>query len=86
MPLYNATFTKGARVQVAILSILEEFQRGWVFHNPLQPAQLEYANRISVVESIGYYHGGDVIYKLEGLPGVWHERCLGSVPIESSEP
>ena len=27
-------------------------------------------------ERVGYYHGGDVLYELEGVPGVWHEVCL----------
>jgi hypothetical protein len=26
--------------------------------------------------SVGFYHGGDVLYVLEGIPGVWHESCL----------
>lgn len=23
-----------------------------------------------------YYHGGDELYWLKGVPGVWHEQCL----------
>ena len=22
------------------------------------------------------YHGGDIIYKLVDIPGIWHEQCL----------
>jgi hypothetical protein len=25
---------------------------------------------------VGFYHGGDPLYSLDGVPGVWHERCL----------
>lgn len=37
---------------------------------------------------IGYYHGGDELYWLKGVPGVWHERCLKAaiheiIPLES---
>ena len=27
----------------------------------------------------GFYHGGDELYKLKGMPGVWHEQCLKEV-------
>jgi hypothetical protein len=22
------------------------------------------------------HHGGDELYKLKGVPGIWHEQCL----------
>jgi hypothetical protein len=25
---------------------------------------------------VGFYHGGDVLYTLDGIPGLWHEQCL----------
>jgi hypothetical protein len=28
------------------------------------------------VAAIGYYHGGDVLYTLNDIPGIWHEQCL----------
>jgi hypothetical protein len=28
------------------------------------------------IKSVGFYHGGDVLYEIEGVPGIWHERCL----------
>ena len=28
------------------------------------------------VKSVGFYHGGDVIYTLERASGVWHEQLL----------
>ena len=53
--------------------------KDWHLHNPLQPGQLEFAGRIAIVAEVGYYHGGDELYQLKDLPGVWHEVCLESV-------
>jgi hypothetical protein len=27
-------------------------------------------------DAAGYYHGGDVLYTLTGVRGIWHEQCL----------
>jgi len=48
----------------------------WKYHHKLQAEQLAYANREAAVEKIGYDHGGDQLYNLVGIPGIWHERCL----------
>jgi hypothetical protein len=37
---------------------------------------LDYADRVARVESVGFYHGGDELYKLQGITGIWHEQCL----------
>jgi hypothetical protein len=37
---------------------------------------LTHAGAIAEVEKLGYYHGGDELYWLKGVPGVWHEQCL----------
>lgn len=29
-----------------------------------------------LVEEVGFYHGGDELYKLSQVPGVWHQQCL----------
>jgi hypothetical protein len=55
---------------------LEEFLETWRLHNKLQPDQLNYADQIAEVKSVGFYHGGYVLYELKGVPGIWHERCL----------
>lgn len=26
--------------------------------------------------SVTFYHGGDELYELKGVPGLWHEACL----------
>jgi hypothetical protein len=76
MPPYEASFRQGSRAQIASLSTLVEFMRTWTLHHPLQPEQLEYAGKVGVVKAVGYYHGGDVLYWFEELPGTWHECCL----------
>ena len=55
---------------------LEEFRKTWKWHHPLQEEQLRYSGATSVVQDVGFYHGGDELYELEGIPGIWHEACL----------
>lgn len=77
--LYNAEFPEGSLVKIASRPLLERFKREWKLHNKLEEAQLDYADARVTVSSVGYYHGGDELYKLEGVPGIWHEACLNSV-------
>jgi hypothetical protein len=52
----------------------------YVYHNPVLPEQLKHAGQVARVQSAGAYHGGDILYVLEGIPGaVWHEPCLEAV-------
>ncbi len=78
--LYKEEFPKGSRVRIAGRSFLEEFSRTWKLHNKLNPEQLNYAGQIAVVEDVGFYHGGDELYRLHGVPGIWHEQCLEAMP------
>jgi hypothetical protein len=73
---YKAEYPEGSRVRIASRLALEEFMRSWAHHNKLQPEQLDYADQVARVESVGFYHGGDELYKLQGIPGIWHEQCL----------
>jgi hypothetical protein len=73
---YKAEFEIGTSVQVADREFLENFLREWKFHNKLQPEQLSYHEQIAIVEKAYVYHGGDELYKLIGIPGIWHEQCL----------
>jgi hypothetical protein len=34
---------------------------------------------VAKVKEVTFFHGGDEIYALEGIPGVWHEECLSAV-------
>ncbi len=73
---YKEAFPEGTRVRVADRTFLERFMNEWKYHHKLQQEQLAYADREAKVESVGFYHGGDPVYKLEGIPGTWLEQCL----------
>jgi hypothetical protein len=76
VPHYQELFAKDSVVRVKERTVLESFQKAWRHHNPLNDGQLAHAGKKARVVSIGFYHGGDVLYSLEGAPGVWHEECL----------
>jgi hypothetical protein len=79
--LYDAGLAKyreGATVRIASRAFLDEFIRTWKLHNKLQPEQLEYAGKTAKVAETSMYHGGYILYQLEGVPGIWHEGCLES--------
>jgi hypothetical protein len=75
----KAEFPVGTTVRIAARTDLERFHREWHYHNPLQIEQLDFAGRTAIVQNIGLYHGGDELYRLEGIPGIWHECCLGQL-------
>lgn len=77
MTAYNAKFQVGTRVRVAEESVLRQFLRpDWSFHHPLDPELLRLAGTSQVVESVGFYHGGDPLYVLRNSGGTWHEEAL----------
>lgn len=71
-----AKYPVGTMVRVATRAALEDLLRSWKLHNKLQPNQLEFAERTAKVKRSYMYHGGDILYELEDVPGVWHEQCL----------
>ncbi len=77
---YNADFPVGSQVQIADLATLEHFRATWKYHDPLTEKQLKYAGRIATVKSVGFYFGGDELYTLKGIPGIWHEINLHAAP------
>jgi hypothetical protein len=74
--LYHEEFPAGSSVRIADQLTLEEFRRTWKYHNKLEDRQLSYHDQIAVVKQVSFYHGGDVLYELEGVSGIWHECCL----------
>jgi hypothetical protein len=78
---YQEKFPIGTIVRIAPLARLQEFKRDWKYHHPLQGEQLQFAGTTDRVRTVGFYHGGDIIYQLESAPGTWHEAVL-----ESDEP
>ena len=73
---YEADFPIGTKVRVKARDFLEDFHRSWKFHNPLKKDQLDYGGGRASVTHVDYYHAGDELYTLEGIPGIWHECCL----------
>jgi hypothetical protein len=63
-------------VRIRDRSTLEAFRQEWRWHHSLDVEQLPFAGRQSTVKSVRFYHGGDELYELEGIPGIWHEQCL----------
>jgi len=74
-----AKYREAARVRIAARTELEAFLKTWKLHHPLQLAQLDYAGRSVKVRKSFMYHGGDILYELEGVPGIWHGQCLEAV-------
>lgn len=75
---YESQFQAGEHVRVADTETLLEFREKWRLHNPLTEEQLRFAGNEAVVAEVGFYHGGDALYRLDGVPGVWHGACLRS--------
>ena len=73
---YEPDFAIGTPVRIRDVDYLVHFQRTWKHHNPLTDDQVAYAGQNTTVEQVGFYHGGDELYVLTGVPGLWHELCL----------
>lgn len=73
---YKEAFPAGTKVRVAHRAYLEFFAREWKYHHKLRSEQLAYADRENIVKGIAFYHGGDPVYTLEDVPGLWLEPCL----------
>ena len=73
---YKAAFPTGTEVRIADRAFLEDFMATWKYHHKLQATQLAYANREAMVKGVAFYHGGDPVYTLTDIPGLWLEQCL----------
>lgn len=76
---YQEEFSVGSIVRVAERPVLENFLRAWKLHNKSKPEQLDYAGKTGKIKSVGFYHGGEELYQIEGMPGIWHECCLEGI-------
>ena len=74
-----AEFEVGTDVRIADRAFLENFLEEGQYHNELESEQIQFAGRVARVKTVEFFHGGDEIYTLEGIPGVWHEECLNAV-------
>ena len=77
--MYIEKFPTGSIVLIAERHALEHFRQTWKLHNPLVTEQLAFAGSRATIASVGFYHGGDVLYELEAIPGIWHECCLRAI-------
>jgi hypothetical protein len=75
----NPRFPEKTKVRIADRAALEEFLATWKYHHKLRREQLEYADNVATVAAVGWYHGGDPVYTLEGVPGLWLDQCLREV-------
>ena len=82
MPSEVELYPLFSRVRIVPRAVLEEFVRTWKSHHPLSPEQLQYGGRIARVRSVGAYHGGDMMYELANIPGLWHEQLLRPLTVE----
>jgi len=73
-------FQAGDSVRIVDRNVLDDFVQSWKFHHPVQPDQLPYAGQTAKVSESAMYHGGDILYVLVGIPGMWHQRLLMTVP------
>jgi hypothetical protein len=76
MRAYNAAFPVDSRVRIRGVDELRRFQIEWKAHPPLEDDRLRFAGELTTVVTVGYYLGGDALYTLDRVPGIWHERCL----------
>jgi hypothetical protein len=69
-------YDRGATLRIPDREVLERFRSTWKYHHKLDESQLAFAGRVARVERWLMYHGGDILYELDGVPGVWHEHLL----------
>lgn len=73
---YKTAFPVGTGVRIVSRARLEKHRSDWKYHHKLRPEQLEYGDSTAAVEEVSFYHGGDQLYVLENIPGIWHEELL----------
>jgi hypothetical protein len=75
--IYQEKYPVGTWVKIASADRLRAFMRPeWKYHHPLSEEQIKSAGKSDRVRSVGFYHGGDVLYQLSTELGTWHEACL----------
>jgi hypothetical protein len=59
--------------------VLDAFRRDWRWHHPFEETQLPFAGQTTQIKKVSFYHGGEELYELAGVPGIWHGQCLRAV-------
>jgi len=73
---YKEEFPVSSRVRIINRDRLDRCKASWVYHHPLTLEQLSYAGTEAVVADVSFYHGGGELYRLTGIPGIWHKSVL----------
>jgi hypothetical protein len=76
---YPAKYSAGTLVRVVSTRELETFLRTWKLNHPLRREQLQYGGQTARVVRSMVYQGGNILYELDGIPGIWHEACVEDV-------
>jgi hypothetical protein len=77
MSAYFPVFVAGERVRIKSASTLRDYMLpNWPWHHPITQDQLGFAGTEANVIQVEYYHGGDILLRLAGVPGAWHEECV----------
>jgi hypothetical protein len=76
MPPYQEKYPAETTIRIASFERLLEFKKTWKYHHPISDEQINAAGKVDKVKGVSFYHGGDVLYALEGLGGTWHEQIL----------
>jgi hypothetical protein len=76
MPEYHEAFRVGEKIRIKSKEYLLNFKKSWKYHNNITNDQIEYGGQEVYVDRIGAYHGGNLLYELKDVPGVWHEQLL----------
>ena len=74
--VHRAAFSIGASVRIKERTELERFARDWTSTNSLTPHQFCDAGVAGVVDSVAFDDGGNPLYTLERIGGIWHEENL----------
>lgn len=74
--IWKPQYETGDEVQVVNRQTLEEFRDFWKYVARPTEEQLTFAGFKTRVASVGFYHGGYVLYELEGAPGWWLSPTL----------
>jgi hypothetical protein len=74
---YRERYPAGGAIRVASERSLQAFAKNWTGHHPVLPEHLRHAGLRTTIQSVGFYHNGDALYRLTGVPDLyWHEACL----------
>jgi hypothetical protein len=85
MSAYKEDFPRDSWVRIQSSYDLARFTRPtWTYHHPLSEEQLKCTGAMARVAGVAFYHGGDPLYTLEGLAGLWHEGCLEAIDLAIS--